>query len=72
MLNIFKKNRKEYVLKKCGCVCYCPLCRDILNDQADCEDNVEDGLVYYKCNTCNTNSVWTFDIYPFPKFLRIS
>lgn len=38
MFNLFKKSRKNKVISKCGCVCYCPECHDILNDQAECTD----------------------------------
>jgi hypothetical protein len=63
------KKRMDTVLKECGCVCHCPKCYDILNDQADCRDDKEDG-VFYKCNTCGTCSHWNFDIAPVPVLLR--
>lgn len=63
-----KKNRKDTVLEQCGCVCYCPQCKDILNDQANC---IDEDFVYYRCNTCNTNSIWTFDVAPCPVLLRV-
>jgi hypothetical protein len=59
--------RKTKSLEKCGCVCYCPGCSDILNDQADCTDT---DLVRYTCNTCGTKSEWTFDAAPWPMLLK--
>ena len=72
-MNIFKffnrkETREEEVIRRCGCVCYCPSCKDILNDQADCTDT---DLVRYKCNTCGAKSVWTFDAIPGALFLRL-
>lgn len=57
------KAREKKVLKSCGCACYCPSCKDILNDQADCTDT---DLVRYKCNTCGHKSEWNFDICMIP------
>ena len=57
------RKRKERLLRLCGCVCFCPNCRDILQDQADCEDT---DLVRYRCTTCGHRSVWNFDIAPCP------
>lgn len=61
-----EKRRERQVIEKCGCVCYCPKCKDILNDQADCTDT---DLVYYHCNTCGEDSRWTFDAAPCPILL---
>lgn len=60
---LFTKTRFEKVIASCGCVCYCPKCKDILNDQADCTDT---DLVRYTCNTCGHKSNWNFDIAPLP------
>ena len=57
------KRREKRVLDTCGCACYCPNCKEILNDQADCEDT---DLVRYKCNKCNAESEWDFDKYMVP------
>jgi hypothetical protein len=62
------KKRYDDILSKCGCVCYCPSCKDILNDQADCTDT---DLVRYTC-TCGTKSEWNFDICPFPVIIRVN
>lgn len=64
------RKRKQRVLEACGCVCWCPNCNDILNDQADCEDNYEEQKVYYHCNSCENDSVWTFDAAPVPILLE--
>lgn len=67
VINFFKKDekleREKKILESCGCVCYCPECKDPLNDQADCEDA---DLVTYKCNNCGATSKWNFDIAPIP------
>ena len=65
----YKANkREEKVLKNCGCACYCPKCKDILNDQAKCEKiEKDDNLwIYYTCNSCGNKSKWNFDILPLP------
>jgi len=67
--NHASKKRGKEVLESCGCACYCPQCKDILNDQADCKDETEEEKVYYRCNTCGHNSVWTFDAAPIPILL---
>ena len=57
--NFFKKpTRAERVLAKCGCICRCPDCNDILNDQAEASE-VGD-LVQYICG-CGRMSQWYFD-----------
>jgi hypothetical protein len=60
-----KKNRLEIVLQQCGCVCYCPNCNDILNDQNNCI-KVEDGVYRYTCTVCTNKSIWNFYIAPIP------
>lgn len=64
IVNMFRKEktRDEEVLAKCGCLCRCPECNDILNDQAECW---EDELVHYKCE-CGYTSNWAFHIAPLP------
>ncbi len=56
-----QKRREKRVIKSCGCICYCPHCKDILNDQADCFE--WKGLVRYYCS-CKAGSTWNFDIAP--------
>lgn len=51
--------RERRVMSKCGCVCYCPHCRDILNDSARILDT--DPLVVYVCGSCGRQSTWSFD-----------
>lgn len=62
-----EQRRHDEVMEKCGCVCLCPFCNDILNDQADCKDD-QDG-VFYKCNNCGKCSHWDFDLAPIPVLL---
>jgi len=61
------KRRERKVLGECGCACYCPSCKDILNDQADCTDT---DLVRYKCNSCGAESKWDFDTFPCPVVVK--
>ena len=63
-----ERKRRRKLLELCGCVCFCPNCKDILQDQAECEDA---DLVRYRCNTCGHRSVWDFDIAPFPVLLSV-
>jgi len=57
------ETREEYVLRRCGCVCYCPGCGDILNDKAEVHDSI-DGVSYF-C-PCGRWSLWDFDSFPAP------
>lgn len=57
--------REKRVLEQCGCVCRCPQCQDILNDQAECQD---DDLVVYTCQ-CGHVSRWLFDA-PVPILIK--
>lgn len=58
----WRSSREENILVQCGCVCYCPNCKDPLNDQADWDDELNE----YKCNKCGCKSVWDFDSAPAP------
>lgn len=58
-----REKREDKVLRQCGCICYCPECKDILNDQAECTDT---DLVRYICSNCGAGSEWNFDVFPFP------
>lgn len=70
-LTVYKrKKREKKVLYDCGCVCFCPHCGDILNDQAECVDDFEAQKVYYMCMTCEELSTWTFDAAPVPILLN--
>jgi len=62
-----KSTREETILKTCGCVCYCPQCKEPLNDQADCTD---EEFVTYTCSVCGTVSKWNFDIAPVPILMK--
>lgn len=59
------RRRSEKVLRECGCVCYCPKCKEPLNDNADVHYSAE-GLVVYACRNCGQVSEWSFDIAPLP------
>ena len=63
------RRREKKTLNECGCVCYCPNCLDILNDQAEMIDDTLNMKVYYKCNECDEESIWTFDAAPAPILL---
>jgi len=61
-----RKTRKAEILRKCGCICYCPSCKEPLNDQAECEDT---DLVRYTCQ-CGHKSEWNFDLWACPALRR--
>lgn len=60
------RRRIDKILRQCGCVCYCPRCKEPLNDQADIHDAADDGEVNYRCKACGFWSRWNFAIAPFP------
>lgn len=60
--------RQRQVMQQCGCVVRCPGCHDILNDQADCDDDPDAQQVHYLCG-CGVRSRWTFDAAPVPLLL---
>jgi hypothetical protein len=64
--SFLRKRRVERITKECGCVCFCPSCKDPLNDQADCTDT---DYVRYHCHNCGAKSKWTFDAAPIPLLL---
>lgn len=41
------ESREERVLRLYGCVCWCPVCGDILNDRAEVHHCPNEGLVCY-------------------------
>lgn len=63
-----QRRRERRVMRKCGCICWCPGCGDILNDQAKCWDRGT-GVTYI-CSQCNVESLWNFDIAPVPLLIR--
>lgn len=60
------RKRERKILKDCGCICRCPHCCDILNDQAELVKDSE-RLTIYKCQ-CGCESQWDFS-YPVPIIL---
>jgi len=64
-----EKQREKRIIDFCGCITYCPGCKDMLNDQASCRED-EDGFIFYECNTCGRESKWHFDIAPCPILLK--
>ncbi len=60
------KQREKLIAKTCGNICYCPFCRDPLNDQADWLDFDRDGSGYFLCHTCGRASQWHFGVTPAP------
>ncbi len=57
--------RERRVMRECGCICYCPNCRNILNDNAQYFDRGLNQDVYI-CNVCNCESLWSFNLAPVP------
>jgi len=52
-----ENKRKQLILERCGCICYCPGCKDILQEShTECIDT---DLVRYKCR-CGYKSSWFF------------
>ncbi len=59
------RRRIRRILDTCGCVAYCPGCRDPLNDQATWRED-DDGRGVYGCSRCGRDSEWHFGIAPGP------
>lgn len=57
------KKRQSLILKECGCICFCPTCKDPLNDQAKWSYLNEDEGVY-SCSKCGDESLWNFNAIP--------
>lgn len=65
-----KSKRERDVIAACGCMCFCPKCNDILNDQAEwVNDDTDDGHGFYSC-LCGHISEWHFGIAPVPILLN--
>ncbi len=64
------ERRKQDILEKCGCVVYCPNCKEPLNDNSDCKELDKDGLVEYTCVKCQTKSIFHFGIAPVPIYME--
>lgn len=63
IFDFFKREQslEQKVLDKCGCVCYCPKCRNILNIDSGCEAINNDNAEYrYTCSKCQHISIWDF------------
>jgi hypothetical protein len=63
------RQRERAILRECGCVAYCPGCRDPLNDRSEWWPNKDDGRGKYKCDKCGRVSEWHFGIAPGPILL---
>lgn len=66
-----KKERKrlDSILKSCGSVCFCPDCKEPLND-AECTALQEEGAFMYTCSSCGTKSVFALHISPCPIYIE--
>jgi len=67
---LFTKTRVEKILEECGCCCYCPGCKEPLNDTSKCEAMKEYGMYRYTCAACSETSVFHFGIAPVPIWLE--
>jgi len=63
-----RRRREQRILKECGCICYCPKCREPLNDQAKCAP-LYPGTYEYTCG-CGHVSDWNFDAAPVPFLVK--
>ena len=61
-----RRRREQRILRQCGCIAYCPRCREPLNDQALWFDPDSDGHGCYQCSACDRISEWHFGIAPGP------
>lgn len=56
------RRREQRIVLNCGRICWCPGCRDPLNDQAGMlKAGVWNNLVVYQCSKCRTVSRWDFN-----------
>ena len=62
------RQRERQIIAACGCIAYCPGCRDPLNDQAAWTED-GDGRGVYGCTKCGRKSEWHFGIAPGPILL---
>ncbi len=72
MFNFFKskkEKREEFILKNCGCICYCSNCNEPLNDTSACVEK-SDAIYEYICKNCGTKSMFHFGIAPIPILLE--
>lgn len=68
----FKAWRRErQIMDACNCICFCPKCKDPLNDQATWLA-WSDGSGTYSCRKCGYVSRWNFNIAPVPIHLPIT
>jgi len=59
-------SREKRLIEAHGCICYCPSCKDPLNDQAAMtKAGVWDNIVGYRCSECDNESMWNFN-FPVP------
>ena len=65
----WKRRREEAsLLKRYGCVCYCRKCRAILGDA----QTLNESEYQYTCASCDSVSVFNFDIAPMPILVRFN
>lgn len=67
---LYNKTREKKVAERCGCICYCPKCKEILNDFSDCKKLTEEGLYEYTCSSCGEVSKFHFGIAPVPIYVE--
>lgn len=64
------KRRERRIMETCGCVTYCPKCKDPLNDQAHWLASNGEGRGTYRCSPCGNVSEWHFGIAPCPVLIH--
>jgi len=66
-------SREKRVLEACGCIVWCPHCRDILNDQPPIPEvsyiENNDGTTTQVCDVCGTQTIWDYGA-PAPILLK--
>ena len=59
------RRRAKHISESCGNVCFCPECRNPLNDGL-CKENTVKDRYDYTCGWCRRKSTFDFSIAPVP------
>ncbi len=64
------EKRVDSIKKSCGCACFCPKCKEPLNDTSKCEMLDDSGVYEYTCANCGFRSVFHFGVAPVPIYMQ--